>query len=90
MTRSNFDPANPDSERNGGGGLDRYLGPEAKKGADRPGEVVDGEVEEEDAPEDNQLSHEELSSEEAARRLAEMQQEKPPAENLPPDTGQAE
>ncbi len=89
MSRSNFDPANPDSERTGRGGLERYLGPEAQRGSHLPGEAVDGEVEEEDAPEDNNLSHEELSPDEAARRLEEMQAENP-GEDLPDNNGQVE
>ncbi len=88
MTHDNFDPTDPDSQRSGRGGLDRYLGPEARQGSHLPGEEIDGEVEE-DAPEDNNLSHEELPADEAARRLEEMQQEIP-GEDLPGNTGPVE
>ena len=90
MTRSNFDPANPDSERTGRGGLERYLGPEARRGSHLPGEAIDGEVEEEDAPEDIEMSHEELSTDKAARRLDQMQHGKDSVEDLPDTTGQIE
>jgi hypothetical protein len=90
MTRSNFDPTNPDSERTGRGGLDRYLGPEAQRGSHLPGEAIDGEVEEDDAPEDNELSHEALSTDEAARRLSEMQRGQNSVEDLPDATGPVE
>jgi hypothetical protein len=90
MTRSNFDPANPDSERTGRGGLERYLGPESQRGSHMPEEAIDGEVEEEDAPEDNELSHEELSTDEAARRLEQMQQPNNSVEDLPDSTGPVE
>jgi len=90
MTRSNFDPGNPDSERIGRGGLEQFLGPEAERGSQMPGEVVDGEVEEEDAPEDNEMSHEELSAEEAARRLGEMSEGENVGEELPGNNGQGE
>ena len=90
MSRSNFDPANPDSESTGRGSLERYLGPEAQSGSHVPGEIVDGEVEEEDAPEDNEQSHEELSTDEAARRLDEMQRGENSVEDLPDSSGQIE
>lgn len=87
MTRSNFDPTNPDSERTGRVGLDRFLGPEAQSGSHLPGEAIDGEVEQEDAPEDNELSHEALEIDEAARKLEEMTNQNPP-DDLPGETGQ--
>jgi len=90
MSRSNFDPANPDSERTGRGGLDRDLGPEAQRGSHLPGEAIDGEVEEKDAPEDNEMSHEALSTDEAARRLEQMQHGRDSIEDLPDETGQVE
>ncbi|HEV8606498.1 MAG TPA: hypothetical protein VGQ99_14080 [Tepidisphaeraceae bacterium] len=93
MSPSNFDPANPDSERLGRGGLDRYLGPEAQRGSHLPGEAIDGELnpeEQEDAPEDNNLSHEELPPDEAARRLDQMQRGKNSVEDLPDSTGPIE
>ena len=90
MSRSNFDPTNPDSERTGRGGLERYLGPEAQRGSHIPGEAIDGEVEEEDAAEDIEQSHEELSTDEAARRLEQMQRRQNSAEDLPDTTGQVE
>ncbi|HEV8290885.1 MAG TPA: hypothetical protein VGP94_03145 [Tepidisphaeraceae bacterium] len=90
MSRSNFDPSNPDSERTGRGGLDRYLGPEAQRGSHLPGEAIDGEVEEEDAPEDTEMSHEELSTDEAARRLDQMQRGQNSVEDLPDSTGPVE
>jgi hypothetical protein len=90
MSRSNFDPTNPDSERTGRGGLERDLGPEAQPDADLPGEAIDGAAEEEDAPEDNDQSHEELSTDEAARRLDQMQRDKDSIENSPDTSGQVE
>ncbi len=90
MSRSNFDPTNPDSERTGRGGLERYLGPEAQRGSHIPGEAIDGEVEEEDAAEDIEQNHEELSTDEAARRLEQMQRGQNSAEDLPDTTGQVE
>ena len=90
MSRSNFDPADPDSERTGRGGMERDLGPDAQRGSHLPGEAIDGEVEEEDAPEDNDLSHEELSTDEAARHLGEMQRGKDSVEDLPDTTGPIE
>ena len=90
MSRSNFDPTNPDSERTGRGGLERYLGPEAQRGSHIPGEAIDGEVEEEDAAEDIEQSREELSTDEAARRLDEMQPHQNSDEDLPDTTGQVE
>jgi hypothetical protein len=89
MARSNFDPANPNSERTGRGGLERYLGPEAQRGSHLPGEAIDGEVEE-DAPEDIEMSHEELSTDEAARRLDQMQRGRDSVEDFPDTTGQIE
>ncbi len=93
MSRSNFDPTNPDSERPGRGALDRDLGPEAQRGSHLPGEAIDGEVspeEDEDAPEDNNLSHEKLSPDEAARQLDQMQLGENSAEDLPDPTGPIE
>ena len=90
MSRSNFDPTNPDSERTGRGGLERHLGPEAQRGSHLPGEAIDGEVEEEDAPEDIEMSHEELSTDEAARRLDQMQRGRDSVEDSPDTTGQVE
>jgi len=90
MSRSNFDPTNPDSERTGRGGLERYLGPEAQRGSHIPGEIVDGEIEEEDAPDDIEQSHEALSTDEAARRLEQMQPGQNSVENPPDPNGQVE
>jgi hypothetical protein len=92
MTRSNFDPTKPDTERTGRGGLERYLAPEAERGSNMPGEMIDGEVEDEeqDAPEDNQMSHEALPADEAARRLEAMNSGEPAVENLPEADGPVE
>jgi len=45
MTRSIFDPGNPNVERSG----DRYTGPDARQISKMPPDVIDGVVEEENA-----------------------------------------
>jgi hypothetical protein len=45
MTRSIFDPGNPNVERSG----DRYTGPDARSNSNMPPDVIDGKVEGADA-----------------------------------------
>ena len=78
MTRSNFDPDNPDRDPGTRGGLDRFLGPPARERSAMPPEKIDGKVEEGDeAPEDRDLSHEARSADEAAKALEAMTEPHP-------------
>ena len=78
MTRSNFDPDNPDRDPGTRGGLDRFLGPPARERSAIPSDITDGKTDdEEDAPEDVELSHEARSPDDAAKALEEMTEPHP-------------
>jgi hypothetical protein len=76
MTRSNFDPDNPDRDPGTRGGLDRFLGPPARDRAAIPADMTDGEADDADAPEDIELSHE-AQKPDAARALERMTEPHP-------------
>jgi len=78
MTRSNFDPDNPDRDPGTRGGLDRFLGPPARERSAMPSDMTDGKTDDEqDAPEDVELSHEARSADDAAKALEEMTEPHP-------------
>lgn len=76
MTRSNFDPDNPDRDAGTRGGLDRFLGPPARDRSAMPSDMTDGKVDR-DAAEDNEMSHEARSDEDAADALDAMTEPQP-------------
>ena len=76
MTRSNFDPNNPDRDPGTRGGLDRFLGPRGLDKSAMPSDMTDGTVPD-DAAEDNELSHEARSAADAAKALEAMTEPHP-------------